>query len=133
MVKDIPDEELFQLISKARSGDEAALGVILDQHRDQLRRMADKELNEKLSARVDASDIVQQTFLSVCNKVDQFKGESLQEFVAWIYEIHCHNIHDIAREHAGAEKRDVNREQTVNFSGISGHGGEQSSSSGWSP
>ncbi len=133
MVKDIPDEELFQLISKARSGDEAALGVILDQHRDQLRRMADKELNEKLSARVDASDIVQQTFLSVCNKVDQFKGESLQEFVAWIYEIHRHNIHDIAREHAGAEKRDVNREQTVNFSGISGHGGEQSSSSGWSP
>lgn len=119
MVKDIPDEELFHLISKARAGDEAALGVILDQHRDQLRRLAEKELNEKLSARVDASDIVQQTFLSACKKVDQFKGESLHEFVAWIYEIHRHNILDVAREHAGAEKRDVNREQTVNFSGIS--------------
>ena len=119
MVKEIPDEELFQLISQARAGDEAALGVILDQHRDQLRRLAEKELNEKMSARVDASDIVQQTFLSAWQKVDSFKGESVQEFVAWVYEIHNHNIQDIAREHAGAKKRDVNREQTVHLDGIS--------------
>ncbi|MDB4733044.1 ECF-type sigma factor [Planctomicrobium sp.] len=92
MSVDLPNEELIQLIVLAKNGDEDALGKLLDQHRDQLRRLAESELSQKLSKRVDASDVVQQTYLSVCKKVEQFQGENIEEFVAWVFQIHRHNI-----------------------------------------
>lgn len=113
MPADLPDEELLQLILQAKNGDEDALGKLLDQHRDQLRRLAETELSQKLSKRVDASDVVQQTYLSVCKKVEQFEGENLEEFVAWIFQIHRHNIKDAARAHTAVAKRDVNQEQSA--------------------
>lgn len=125
---ELPDDDLLQLIDRARAGDESALGLILDQYRDQLRRLAEHELNQRLSARVDASDVVQQTFLSVCRRVNQFQGTSVQEFIGWLNQIHQHNIQDVARKHGGTTKRDVKREQQVNWSGIS-DGLEESSPS----
>lgn len=112
MSADLPDEELIQLIILAKNGDEDALGKLLDQHRDQLRRLAESELSQKLSKRVDASDVVQQTYLSVCKKVEQFHGENIEEFVAWIFQIHRHNIKDAARQHVTVAKRNVDLEQS---------------------
>lgn len=118
MSADLPDEELLELIFQAKEGDEDALGKLLDQNRDQLRRLAESELSQKLSKRVDASDVVQQTYLSVCKKVEQFQGDNIEEFVAWIFQIHRHNIKDAARAHTAVAKRDVNLEQSANIEGI---------------
>src|SRR5690606_7703287 len=55
-------------------------------------------------------------------KVDQFDGNSLEEFMAWMYRIHQHNIQDLNREHTCVEKRDVRREQAANLGDLSdGH------------
>lgn len=114
MSPDLPDETLINLILDAKNGDTEALGQLLDQHRDQLRRIAESELSERLSKRVDASDVVQQTYLSVCRKVDQFQGQNTEEFVAWLFQIHRHNIKDAARYHTTSAKRDINSEQSAN-------------------
>lgn len=121
MSPNTPDESLIELMKQAQSGDEAALGTILDHHREQLKRLADKELGEKFSARVDASDVVQQTFLSVCRNLENFSGESPQEFMAWIYQIHKHNLQDVVRQHAVAEKQNLNKEQKLNEDEASDH------------
>ncbi|WP_417847267.1 sigma-70 family RNA polymerase sigma factor [Thalassoglobus sp.] len=115
MSSESPNEELLELLAKAQSGDESALGRLLDTHRDQLRALAERELDYKIAARVDASDVVQQTFLSACKKVNDFQGKSEQEFVAWIYQIHRHNIQDLLREHLGAEKRNLRKERSNDF------------------
>ncbi len=118
MSSETPSSELLELLAEARAGDEVALGKLLDTHRGQLRALAEKELNQNLAARVDASDVVQQTFLSACKKVSDFQGVSEQEFVAWIYQIHRHNILDIQREHLGVEKRNARKERQTDFNKV---------------
>ncbi|QDT33006.1 sigma-70 family RNA polymerase sigma factor [Thalassoglobus polymorphus] len=118
MPSESPNEELLELVAKAQAGDESALGELLDTYRDQLRTLAERELDYQMTARVDASDVVQQTFLSACKKVNDFQGKSEQEFVAWIYQIHRHNIQDLLRRHLGAEKRNLREERSSDFKEI---------------
>src|SRR5580704_11057698 len=54
-----------ELIERARVGDQAALGELLEKYRRYLWGLADKLLDDRAAARIDASDIVQQTCLSV--------------------------------------------------------------------
>ncbi len=111
MNADDSDSELRKLIQRARGGDDAALGQILEGHRDWLRIAAEKELDDNMAARIDASDIVQQTFLSACNRINQFNGGTSGEFIAWITKIQEHNIQDAVRQHVAARKRSASREQ----------------------
>ena len=60
-----PDSEIAVLIPRAQAGDVSALGRLLDLHRDYLRGVAVQQLAPQLNGRIDGSDIVQQTCLSV--------------------------------------------------------------------
>ncbi len=100
-----------QLIRRAREGDSDALGELLDQHRAYLRAMARRRIDGKLAVRVDASDLIQQTCLSVHKNFGKFVGSGEAEFVAWLGKVHEQNIHNAVRDHAGAQKRAVGREQ----------------------
>jgi len=127
MAAHIPEPEFGRLMALARGGDQQALGELLDHHRDQLFRLASSELDPKLAARVNASDVVQQTFLSACRKLENHEGQTPQEFAAWILQIHKHNLQDVVRQHAGSEKRDVRKERNSNL--IDTNNAEQSTPS----
>ena len=49
------------LMQRADQGDPSAAGELVDHHRDRLRRMVTFRLDPRLSARLDASDVVQDT------------------------------------------------------------------------
>ncbi len=115
MAADDSTAELTELIERARDGDEDALGRILQNHRDWLRVAAEKELDGPLAARVDASDVIQQTFLSACNQIGQFQGGTNAEFAAWLGKIHERNIQDAVRQHVAAQKRSIDREEPANI------------------
>ncbi len=113
MAENDSNTELLELIQRARGGDEAALGKILENHRGWLRIAAERELDGNLVARIDASDIVQQTLLSACHRIRQFQGATTAEFVAWLGKIQEHNIQDAVRQHVMAQKRSAVREQSL--------------------
>src|SRR5262245_56332714 len=48
--------------------DRPALATLLDQHRERLRRMVELRLDPRFRARLDASDLVQDTFLDVAQE-----------------------------------------------------------------
>lgn len=98
--------ELLELIRSARNGDVHALGLILEKHRDVLRIAAQSELGGQLAARIDASDVVQQTFLSACRLIRQFDGITTGEFAAWLARIQERNLQDAIRQHLVVRKRD---------------------------
>lgn len=99
-------------IRRARAGDAEALGVLLEEHRPYLKFLAQRILEGKLRARLDASDVVQRTCLSVHKAIQGFRGETPEEFLAWLRQIHEGNVLNLLREHL-AQKRDVQREGAI--------------------
>lgn len=101
------DSEIAALIPLAREGDDSALGRLLDLHRDYLRGIAAQQLPPKLQGRIDDSDVIQQTCLSVHKQFTGFEGAAPAEFVAWLRLIHERNIQNAVRDHMAVQKRSI--------------------------
>lgn len=101
---------LRQLLEQARQGNRDALGKLLESYRAYLRIMAQRHLDGRLGARIDASDVVQQTCLSAHRNIEQFIGEDEGAFLAWLGQIHEQNLRNVFRDHLGTEKRALGRE-----------------------
>src|SRR5262249_4873566 len=69
-------------------------------------------LDPRLQARVDASDIVQQTFLQAHQALAGFRGSTEAELAAWLRQILAHALAHAVRVH-GRDRRDVAREQSL--------------------
>lgn len=100
-----------ELLSRARDGDRTALGQLLEHYRGNLRDMAQQLLDDRAAPRIDASDLVQQTCLSVYQHFGEFDGQEAAQFWAWMRQIHEHNIQNAARDQLHTAKRAVDREQ----------------------
>jgi RNA polymerase sigma-70 factor (ECF subfamily) len=106
-------EAVRALILRARQGDQEALGQLLESHREDLRRWAERRLPGRVGARVGGSDVVQQTFLEAHRNFGQFFGGDEPELVAWLQRILECNVAEVIRDHTQAQKRDVRRERPL--------------------
>jgi RNA polymerase sigma-70 factor, ECF subfamily len=107
------------LLEQARQGDREALGRLLEAQRAALHRLAERQLDGRLAVRVDASDIIQQTFLEAHRSFQQFAGQDARQLTAWLEGILDHKIAGVIRDHALLQKRAVHRERSMDDS----HGG----------
>jgi RNA polymerase sigma-70 factor (ECF subfamily) len=105
-----PPMDLKRLLELATGGDRDARGKLLDHFRPLLCEQARRRITGKLRARVDESDIAQQSCLSALRNFDRFRGNELAEFAAWLQRIHDQNVRDAVRDHAVYEKRAVSKE-----------------------
>jgi RNA polymerase sigma-70 factor (ECF subfamily) len=87
-------------------------GRDLDRFRDYLRLLARLQLDDRLRAVLDPSDLVQQTLLEAHQKRDQFRGTGDAERGAWLRQILAHNLADALRA-AGRARRDVARQRSL--------------------
>jgi RNA polymerase sigma-70 factor (ECF subfamily) len=100
------------LLARARAGDEAARGRLLELYRNYLRFMARSLISQPLQARLDASDLVQETFLKAYREFGGFLGSTEPELVAWLRQILVHALADQVKRHR-AGSRDVRREEPL--------------------
>jgi len=105
-----------QLLQLALRGDREALGRLLQAERAALRRLAERQLEGPIAARVDASDVVQQTFLEAHHSFPQFAGQDARDLVAWLHGILDNKIATAIRDHTLLQKRNVHREQSMDDS-----------------
>jgi RNA polymerase sigma-70 factor (ECF subfamily) len=105
-----------KLLDQARRGDPEALGRLLEAQRAGLHRQAERQLEGRIAIRVDASDVLQQTFLEAYRCFPQFAGRDKRELVAWLRSILDHKVAGAIRDHALLQKRDVGRERSMDDS-----------------
>jgi RNA polymerase sigma-70 factor (ECF subfamily) len=87
----------------------------LQRYRDYLLLLARLQFHPRLQAKLDASDLVQQTLLQAHAQHGQFRGQSEQEWLAWLRKILANNLAGAAR-HFGTEARDLHREKSLEAS-----------------
>jgi RNA polymerase sigma-70 factor, ECF subfamily len=81
----------------------------LEPFRAYLLLLAEQQVDDKLRARVAASDIVQQTMLEAHRNRAAFRGQTSGEQAAWLRQILARNLAD-AGKHERAAKRDIGQE-----------------------
>jgi RNA polymerase sigma-70 factor, ECF subfamily len=79
--------ETDRLLRDAARGDQAALRSLLERHRVRLRRMVALRLDSRLSARVDASDVVQEALLDAARKLAEYERERPLPFYPWLHRL----------------------------------------------
>lgn len=104
-----PDELLHQ----ARRGDADAWGALLTEYRPYLRVLAERDLDSAVKARVDASDIVQQTCLEAHRDLGHFQGTGAAELLAWLRRILDNNLAEMVARHIVARKRSTRNETAL--------------------
>jgi RNA polymerase sigma-70 factor (ECF subfamily) len=106
-----PDPE--KLLVDARAGGPEALGQLLELYRRYLRLLARLQIDRWLQGKVDASDLVQETFLEAHRDFGQFRGTTEGELVGWLRQILAANLADLARRYQGSRRRDVRLEREL--------------------
>jgi RNA polymerase sigma-70 factor (ECF subfamily) len=105
--------ESVDLIARARSGDREALGALLARHRDRLRRMVEMRLDARLQARLDASDVVQDAYVEVAERLDEYLRDPKLPLFLWLRLVVGERLMKLHRYHLGTQMRDAGREVSL--------------------
>jgi RNA polymerase sigma-70 factor (ECF subfamily) len=101
------------LLQAARRGDESAFGRLLEAYRDYLRLLARLEVGHRLQAKIDASDLVQETFLQASRAFDEFRGQTERELLVWLRKILASRLSKTFRHYYGTQRRDLQIEREL--------------------
>ena len=104
------DEEL---LNAARNGDEAALAVLVERHRDRLERMVRLRMDQRLQGRVDPADVLQDAYLAVRGKFPQYSADPRLPFFLWLRLEVGQKLVDVHRFHLGTKMRDAGQEVSL--------------------
>jgi RNA polymerase sigma-70 factor (ECF subfamily) len=108
-----PDSEIEELIARAAGGDDSACQQLLVLHRDRLCRMVAAHLDGRLAARIDASDVVQETLLEAARKLSDYLRQRPIAFYPWLRRIAWEHLLKAQERHVIARRRSVAREQRL--------------------
>ena len=102
------------LLRSALAGDESALAALFDGYRGQLRRMIRLRLDRRLSGRVDSSDVLQEAYLDVRKRLDEYaRDPAAMPFHLWLRLVAGQRLTDVHRFHLGAQMRDAGQEVSL--------------------
>src|SRR5262249_45693426 len=111
------------LLNRARDHRQSDLDRLFASCRNYLGIVARAQVESWLQAKVDASDLIQQTLLEAYRDFEHFRGTTEAEWLAWLRRILAHNAANFVRQYRGTEKRQARREVALAGPGGSAAGG----------
>ncbi len=112
IMNDSPSETV-QLFERLRAGDRRALADLFQRHRDRLRRMVELRMDARLQGRIDASDVLQDGFLDLAKRVDNYLGDPGLPVFLWLRLVVSDRLAMIHRRHLGTKMRDAGYEVSL--------------------
>jgi RNA polymerase sigma-70 factor (ECF subfamily) len=111
MAQVTPDStQTRRLLEAVRRGDADALGRLLERHRTGLRAFIEHHLDGRLRARVDPSDVVQETQMQVVRRIDDYLARRPMPFHLWVRKTAYERLLNLRRDHLRSARRAAGRE-----------------------
>lgn len=107
-------DDTDRLLSNAAAGDPAAIEALLGRHRERLRRMIAFRLDDRVAARVDASDVVQEALVDAARKLADYARDRPLPFYPWLHRLAAERLAAAHRRHRRTS-RSVAREEADAF------------------
>jgi RNA polymerase sigma-70 factor (ECF subfamily) len=106
-------ESFTDTLAAARAGDPNAADRLFARVRPWMQILARTQLGRHLQAKTDPSDVVQVALLEAVRALEQFRGGTEAEFLAWLRQVLANAIRHEARRFTGTAARDAAREESL--------------------
>lgn len=91
----------------------ASLAELFAEHRERLLRMVRLRLDQRLAARVDESDVIQEMFVEATERFAEFRRNPEVSAFVWLRFLTGQKLSQIHRHHLGMQRRDAGREVSL--------------------
>lgn len=100
-----------QLLDRIQLGDAAAFDELFERHRAVLHGFLDNRIDERLRARIDASDVVQEAQIVAFRRLDEFLVRRPMPFHIWLRKTAYEKLLMLRRQHVQSRRRATHREE----------------------
>jgi RNA polymerase sigma-70 factor, ECF subfamily len=123
-----PDaSETQNLLHRVAQADASATDELWERYRPALRRMIGLRLDQAVSRRLDASDVVQDVLIKASQRLGDYLHNPVLPFHLWLRQIARDHVIDAHRRHRVSARRSVDREQALHAKGAGESFNDQSS------
>jgi RNA polymerase sigma-70 factor (ECF subfamily) len=112
------EDETEYLVRQARQGDGRAVECLMQRYRARLKQMIRLRMDPRVSARVDPSDVIQDTLTTASQQLDEYLQTQPIPFYPWLRRIAWQKLVNAHERHLDARKRSARQEQP-NYGGVS--------------
>jgi RNA polymerase sigma-70 factor (ECF subfamily) len=102
-----------ECLNRIRAGDAGALAELFEAYRPRLRRVVDLRLDDRVAARLDPSDVLQEVYLDAAAQLEAYVREPRVAFYVWLRGLTWERLLKVHRRHLGAACRAMSREQAL--------------------
>lgn len=102
-----------ELVGRVREGDARALAALFAGYRSRLRLMVRLRLDRRLQGRVDPSDVLQDAFLDITQRLSEYVAQPEMPFYLWLRLLTGQRLLALHRRHLGAQMRDAGQEVSL--------------------
>ena len=102
--------ETRRLLKQVSGGHREAFEELFARHRKEVRQAVLLRLDQDLRARVDASDVVQETQMEAIRRLDDYLARRPMPFRLWLRKTAYERLIKLRQQHVAAAKRTVQRE-----------------------
>jgi RNA polymerase sigma-70 factor (ECF subfamily) len=110
----LSDSSERELLERIRGNDPSAATLLLNKHRQRLKKMVAIRMDHRLTARLDPSDVVQEALTDAAKRMSEYPRNSEISSYLWVRSIAIDRLTALHRRHLHAKKRSVNREEFPN-------------------
>src|SRR5262245_48150210 len=107
------DSQEQDLLRRAAAGDARCLDTLLTRYRDRLKRMVALRLDARVQGRVAPSDVLQEAYVEVCQKLADYLREPTLPFYLWLRLLTGQKLARVHQQHLGLQARDAGLEVSL--------------------
>jgi RNA polymerase sigma-70 factor (ECF subfamily) len=101
--------QMTALLRRLRSGDRDALAALFEYYRPRLRQMLRLRMDARVTARLDASDVLQETYLDAVRQLQGYLQQPKVALYVWLRGLAWERLLNLQRQHLDAKCRAVHR------------------------